>query len=174
MKILTKKTLALFVATALILGAPAVYAYADRGSCETSERGGWHEGKDKDGPGDKGKHFEKMMDEVGLTDAQKEELKVYKEGQKAEMKELKEAMKTNRTALREELKKYASDQGQINKIVAEQKKLQGQMVDQRVASFQNMKKIMTPEQYNKLTELKEAKKQEWQEKKGKKGKKGKR
>ena len=168
MKTIFRKTLALFVAAILLVGTPVLYAYAEYGC---GEAGTWENGKDERGyRGSRGKHYEKMMDEVGLTDAQKEELKAYKETQKTEMKELNEALKANRTALREELKKYDSDQGRVNKIVAEQKKLQGQMIDQRVASFQNMKKIMTPEQYNKLTELKETKKQEWREKKGEKGK----
>jgi Spy/CpxP family protein refolding chaperone len=73
------------------------------------------------------------------------------------MKELREAMNEQRKELRNELEKEDYSKGNIDATVARMKGLQGQMISQRVDHFLQMKDVLTPEQFKKMTEMKERK-----------------
>ena len=107
-----------------------------------------------------------------LIRKQQKQFKTFREADKAKLKELKEAMKENRHALRDELKTYDTDTSAINSTVAKMKTLQSEMIDLRVASFLQMKKILTPEQYEKLQEMKGQRKSKRSGRHGRKNRKG--
>ncbi|MBF0504317.1 MAG: Spy/CpxP family protein refolding chaperone [Candidatus Omnitrophica bacterium] len=139
-------------------------AYADQGnggnltggqsgasvSSEASQdHHGWQHGKGhgcKDHKG--GKFFN------NLTDAQKKQLKENFKKQKEAMKAVFEQMKTNKEALNQELAKPDSDMNKISQIQTQIKTLQAQMVDDRLNSILEVKKILTSEQFAKFLEFK--------------------
>ena len=111
------------------------------------------------GGGKKGEHFQSLIDKLDVTDEQKETLTVQREEHWKKMKELREAMNENRQALREELLKDDYSKAAVKKTVSEMKDVQGEMIEQRVDHFLQMKEVLTPEQYRKFTELAEKKHQ---------------
>ena len=104
------KQFTIYTAIALMLTASSAYAM----------QGGECEGKG----GDREKKFQKVVDQLNLTDEQREELKTQHQEKKAAMKELREELNTNRKALHEELKKYDSDR---NTIKSTTKKINGKV-----------------------------------------------
>ncbi len=109
--------------------------------------------------GKKGAHFQDLMDKLDLTEEQRETLKARREENLEKMKELREAMNENRQALREELLKDDYSKTAVKKTVREMKDIQGDMIEQRVDHFLQMKEVLTSEQYRKFTELAERKRQ---------------
>lgn len=103
--------------------------------------------------------------ELGLTDKQQQQMQALREETRGKMKELQEAVRENRNALHEELQKTDLDTGEINKITSNLKGLQGEKIDYMVDNVIQMKKILTPEQYEKLSQLKDARKERRQQKK---------
>jgi Spy/CpxP family protein refolding chaperone len=115
--------------------------------------------EDAYGGGKKGAHFQDLMDKLDLTEEQRETLTAQREENWKKMKELREAMNENRQALREELLKDDYSKAAVKKTVSEMKDVQGEMIEQRVDHFLQMKEVLTPEQYRKFTELAEKKHQ---------------
>jgi Spy/CpxP family protein refolding chaperone len=109
------------------------------------------------GGGKKGGHFQSLIDKLDITDEQKETLMEQREEHWKKMKDLREAMNENRQDLREELLKDDYSKTAVKRTVREMKGIQGDMIEQRVDHFLQMKEVLTPEQYRKFTELAEKK-----------------
>ena len=99
-----------------------------------------------------------FMKELDLTDEQQQQMQELRKETKERMKELREAMKENRNALHNELQKTDVNTRTINKITSEIKDLQGQKIDYMVDNVIQMKEILTPEQFEKLSEMREKRK----------------
>ena len=155
MKTSIKKMIALATVAILITATPVVFAQP---SCEGGGPGGEIKGPHK------GRMFEGLSEKLGLTPEQETQLKEHKQKTREEMDALKKELFAKGKQLHEELGKPDSDKTRIDGIVAEMKALESKQIDQRVNNFLEMKKILTPEQFEKFMALKEEGKQRWQEK----------
>jgi len=129
---------------------------------EMSEEDGGHYGAKKEGK------MDKIMQELGLTDEQKEKLKEMKDAQRESGKEIRAQQREKREEMRKELEKTEPDLTKINKLIDEMAELDKQKTKNRVQGILDMKKVLTPEQYKALNEkfhekMKE-KKKFWQRK----------
>lgn len=113
--------------------------------------------------------MDKLSEELNLTPEQRQQMKEHHQASREEMRSLREKMKENRKALAEELKKENPDRRNINRIASQMKEVQGEIIDQRIDNFLEMKKILTPEQYQKLSEIREKKRKEHKGKGRRKG-----
>ena len=95
---------------------------------------------------------EKFIKELGLTPEQEEQIKALRSGQKEKRGELWVKIQAKRLELKEELEKPTTDRARIDSIVTELKALMAEKLDQRVEGILSMKKILTPEQYEKFKE----------------------
>jgi Spy/CpxP family protein refolding chaperone len=93
---------------------------------------------------------EKLVKELGLTDEQKEKMDRFREEKKEEKKELHQALRGKQKELREELQLYDSNMGKVKSLASEIKRLQGKLIDLRVESIENVKSVLTEEQYKKF------------------------
>jgi Spy/CpxP family protein refolding chaperone len=88
--------------------------------------------------------------ELGLTEEQKELLKEQRYQAKYKRIETFNKIRLKELELRHELEKKEINEKTVRTIVDELKKLQGNMIEQRVDAVLSMKKILTPEQFEKL------------------------
>lgn len=100
---------------------------------------------------------EELARELGLTQQQKESMEAQKEAARAQRRELYTRMRASRRALADELRKPGPDRAAIDRIAADIKDVQSRITDQRIESFLAVKEILTPEQFEKMTELRENK-----------------
>lgn len=150
------KKLAIYAALAIMVASTSL-AYAEPMRPE-------HEGK-KYNKGNRGEQFQGVMDQLDLTQEQKDQLKAHREAQKEKTKDLREELNANRKALHEELKKYDSDKRVVDSTVAKINDIQGKLTAEGANNFMGMKKILTPEQYQKMSDLKDSKRQNKEENK---------
>lgn len=153
-----KKLITSLVSTGLILAvafAAPVYAFEEEGRAPgmQEERG---EGREEErgerrGKG-KGEQMGKIMDEIGLAEEQKAEIKEMHKARKAEGKEIQTKMKEARTQLKAELDKETPDTAAIKNLTTEITALYGQKVESRVEGVLEMKTVLTSEQYAALQE----------------------
>ncbi|MBU3912094.1 MAG: Spy/CpxP family protein refolding chaperone [Candidatus Omnitrophica bacterium] len=94
--------------------------------------------------------MDKLVDELGLSPEQEEQLKSLKSSQREAKKELKEKMRSKRAELREELEKVDIDRAKVDSLVAEIKGLMGQELERMVEGVLLMKETLAPEQYEKF------------------------
>ncbi|MBF0253244.1 MAG: Spy/CpxP family protein refolding chaperone [Candidatus Omnitrophica bacterium] len=156
------KNLSVLVALGLILTVSLPNSAYSFGSCgseggcgigDSEGKGKW-EGKKCDS--EKGEKMEKMMDELGLTDDQKTQLKSMREGNKEVHKALKEKMKANQEAIREELGKDVTDKAKIDSLINESAELYKQKMQGRIDNVLGMKSVLTAEQNAAMKEKMEA------------------
>ena len=95
---------------------------------------------------------EKILDELGLTDEQKEEMTRLRKANGKKKKETRAALKEKKKELRKELERYDSDTRKVSGLAADIKELQGALIDTRVSSIIDTKSILTKEQFEKFTE----------------------
>lgn len=118
-------------------------------------------------PGKKGgKVMEKMTSDLGLTQEQQDQMKALREGGKEKAGSLGEKSKEVNQAMRDELNKPDTDTSKVKGYVDELTSLYRQKLEQRVDGVLGMKKVLTPEQFNKLNEKMKQKKEAWKEKRG--------
>lgn len=126
------------LAVALVLSSPAAYAYSSGGkegkACTDSQE----------------TRHDKLFKDLNLTADQKKMLDENKAKHREDIKKLFEEMKTDRAAIRQELQKPELDMGKINQINDEMKKVQAQMLDNKLQSVLEVRKILTPEQFQKF------------------------
>ena len=96
---------------------------------------------------------------LGLTDEQQEQLKEQRYQAKYKKMETRNKIRLEELKLQHELDKKDVDEKALREIVDELKKLQGDMIEQRVDSVLQIKQILTPEQFEKLQTLGKSKKQ---------------
>ncbi|MBF0494065.1 MAG: Spy/CpxP family protein refolding chaperone [Candidatus Omnitrophica bacterium] len=114
---------------------------AENKKCCGKEGGMWC-GKDK--------KMDKIMDEIGVTDEQKKQLKEMRETQKETGKEIFKSIREKRDAIREELNKPETDENKINALIEEETALSKAKAQHMVQGVLAMKKILTPEQFQLL------------------------
>jgi Spy/CpxP family protein refolding chaperone len=97
--------------------------------------------------------FEERCAELNLTAEQIGQLKAQREANKEAMRELRRALKRKQRQLKAELARQNPDSGRVEAITAEQKRLEAQLIDQRVKNILQIKATLTPEQFTKLSAL---------------------
>ncbi|MCX6356885.1 MAG: Spy/CpxP family protein refolding chaperone [Candidatus Aureabacteria bacterium] len=135
-------TLAVPAAGALLLSAAAVFAQTP---CPAGADGGWH----------KGKGCGKQLEQLNLTPEQKQKLDAQRKEKKSAMKGLEESLKAKRGELREEMDKEKTDKAKIESIGADLKRIEAQRIDQEISGILQMKEILTPEQFKKMSAMRE-------------------
>jgi Spy/CpxP family protein refolding chaperone len=131
----------------LVLGISTVIFSGDLAMAEDGEH--WEEkgwGRDKEG------RLEELMDELGLTDEQKTRMKEQKKDNKTSYKLIREERQQKKDAIKAELDKDVLDQENINVLIEELADLEKQKMHSRVKKIIEMKKILTPEQYQLMKE----------------------
>lgn len=104
------------------------------------------EGANKDHKG----RMEALVKELNLTADQQRQLEESRTAYRQQAGELRGKIKEKRGALKTALSKPGVTKEGVEPIVAEIKTLQAQMVDQRVDGILSVKKILTPEQFEKM------------------------
>ncbi|MEA3489379.1 MAG: Spy/CpxP family protein refolding chaperone [Candidatus Omnitrophota bacterium] len=102
--------------------------------------------------------FDKISERLDLSPKQREQLKELRRENREMMKALMEELRDTRHDLSEELQETYSSRKKIKRVVSDMKKLQAKQIDQRVDNFLDMKKILTPDQFEEFMELKEERK----------------
>ncbi len=135
-----KKINMLLVVCVLALCSPAIYAYPnDTGHARGKEFKEKVEAKRQE-----------LYKDLNLTDQQKRALEENKNKRREQTKALFNEMKEKRQLLSQELQKDELNMEKINQANNELKNLQAQMLDNRLASILEVRKILTPEQFKKF------------------------
>ena len=149
---LSKTKIAGFITVLMFISMPLVWA---------DGAGHWEGGEDSfkgEHEGHHGDMFHLMSKVLNLTEDQQKQLKDVKQKQMETMKSVFEQMKSNREAFDAEILKASSDMTKINDLQAQIKTIQSQIVDNRLNSILEIKKILTPEQFAGYIALKKEKK----------------
>jgi Spy/CpxP family protein refolding chaperone len=137
----------ILMSAVLVLSAPVVYA-------DNGNGGNFGDGHgDKQGSYMKGKFCHKL----NLTDDQQKQLKDIWQKQRETMKATFKQIKANREALTNELLQTTPDVNKINDLKSKIKALGAQMLDSRINSDLEVKKILTAQQFAKYLEIQKAK-----------------
>ena len=103
--------------------------------------------------------FEKKIQEIygqlNLSSEQKKQLDENKQKHRDNMKSSFEKMHSLRQEMRQELTKSELDMNKINGLQSQMKSLQSEMIDRRLESILDVRKILTPEQFAKFNALME-------------------
>jgi Spy/CpxP family protein refolding chaperone len=135
-----------------LAGSPSVFAEKDFGKGFDKE--GWEE------------EVNKMQDELGLSQQQRDALKSHKVRHRQGMSGLREELKQKQQELREEMQKSDFDAGRVRMINDEIKRLHNEMSDERIEGVVEVRKILTPEQFSRFQRLKESRRDEFRKKHG--------
>ena len=150
------KIIALLIIAALALSAPALYADVVAGNSNQREK--WSKGKMES-------KTQELYKDLNLTEEQKKMLDDNKSKHREQMKALFNDMDIHRTAIRQELQKETLDMGKITQLNNEMKKLQEQMLDQKLAGTLEVRKILSPDQFKKFMAKIEEHREHWNHKK---------
>jgi len=96
--------------------------------------------------------FAKISAELGLSAEQRQAMASQHSQERKLAQELRQKTKAVRLQITEELNKEKTDTAKVNALVAELKALTGQRIDQQIQGIMELKKILTPEQFNALNE----------------------
>ena len=91
-----------------------------------------------------------ISEQLNLTDEQKEQIRDKRYQEKRSRMQLGNAIQVKELDLRHELEKATPSKEVIDGIVAELKELYGARLEQRVSAVLGLRKILTPEQYEKF------------------------
>ncbi len=134
------KAVVFLIIVMLALSSPVVYAVHNDAACqqEKSVKGKMEAGR------------QELYKDLNLTDEQKKLLEANKAKHREEMKALAGQMKEKKAEVRQELQKDQLDMAKITQLNNELKALQAQMLDHRLESTLEVRKILTPEQFKKF------------------------
>jgi Spy/CpxP family protein refolding chaperone len=143
MGITKARIIGVLMTAVLALSVPVVYADNGNG------------GNFRDGHWGKQCHYMKgkSCHKLNLTDDQKKQLKDIWQKQREAMKATFEQIKANREALTNELLQTTPDVNKINDLKSKMEALGAQMLDNRINSDLEVKKILTAEQFAKYLEF---------------------
>jgi len=110
----------------------------------------------------KGHFFERMADELGLTEGQKAQLEANREASREARKARRQQMRDLHGKLREAVDSGV-DQATLDTLGAELGKLQVTRMQEMQRARQQFEAILTDEQKAKLEQLKAGRKERWQE-----------
>ncbi len=96
-----------------------------------------------------------IINELSLTPEQRELLKEQRYQERYKMINTRNKIRLKELELRHELEKKEINREAVDKILAELKKLQSNILEQRVEAILKMKEILTPEQFEKLQSISE-------------------
>ena len=133
------------VVVGILIGAPYLYAESPDGYGKV-DREEW-----------KAKWEEKIADihkQLGVTPEQEAQLKANREKHRAEAEALRAQIQDKRGQMRAELQRGEFDEGKVRGLHQELKSLKSQKDDLRLEGIFEVRKILTPEQFNKFMELK--------------------
>ena len=142
--------LALTAMAGLVLAAPGRGGNRQRGGYEFGAEGPGRFGMGMERPG--GQAILHILGKLDLTDEQKESVKKITEEAKEKNKTAAEAVIEARKALREAVEK--GDEEAVRKAATELGKALGDQAVLKVQTMASIKKVLTPEQLQKLEELK--------------------
>ncbi|HMO81513.1 MAG TPA: Spy/CpxP family protein refolding chaperone [Pyrinomonadaceae bacterium] len=164
-----KKIVAIMMAVVLVaMGAIFVIGQTSEGP----KREGWGGKKGMKRGGKMHRGGGMMFRGLDLTDAQKEQIKAFREASKPALQPLMEAMKINRQNLREARANNA-DEATVNALLAERRQFSVQMRAFRQSMHQQTLAILTDEQKAKLQEMKQKRTERFQNRgQGRRGGKG--
>lgn len=92
------------------------------------------------------------MDQLQLTPQQQEILMKRRQEQRTSRQELYRQMREKRAALQEEIGKPQSDAARINDLTQDISTMQARQLDEKVEELMELKRILTPQQYQKFQE----------------------
>ena len=104
----------------------------------------------------KEERFEALAKELNLTEEQQAQLKQQRSEQEEIVKELRDKFRQEIKNLREELEKPDTDQERLEKIATKIKILGSDLLDQRIEGILAIKEILTPQQFEQLSEKRRA------------------
>lgn len=110
------------------------------------------------------KMMEKMTADLGLSQAQQDQMKALREAGEEKSKALKDKIRGIREAMRTEINKLDTDMAKVNAYVEQLSVLYKEKMNQRIEGILGMKKVLTPEQFGELNAKMEEKRKEWQTK----------
>ncbi len=105
----------------------------------------------------KGKYRQQMIQELNLTEQQQKDMKALKESKPADRKTKREEAKKIREELDQLLRAESVDKNAVDKKIAEISNMTTEKMNARVDHLLEVKKILTPEQFNKFLDLKKEK-----------------
>ena len=96
---------------------------------------------------------EGVIDSLGLTTEQRDELKENRIAHREKAKAIFESLKKETAKLKEELKNPEASSASVAPMATKIKSLQGQLVDLRIEGILTVKEILTPEQFAKFQQM---------------------
>lgn len=121
--------------------------------------------------GRRGKIMKEVMREIGLTEEQEKTMKILREQGKGKRKKLRKDMRAKKIAIKMELNKKDSDKAELNRLADELAQTHKKLIDHRINRVLEMKKVLSPEQFELLTRKMEIKREVRKELRKAKGKK---
>jgi len=143
----------------LVLVSMFMVAVATSGMVAKAEAFGFDRDKTEGMHEKRGEKMDDLMREIGLTREQQERIKALKEEYREKGEDLREQLKTKRIGLRDELNKPQSDKAVLRKLVDETADLYRKRTEFRVEGVLEMKKVLTPGQFELLNEKMEIRKE---------------
>ena len=98
-------------------------------------------------------HFKKMFGQLNLSDKQKQAMEANKAAHRGRRKQNFEKMKALREEFNAELMKPKLNMGKINALQKQVKAFQAQLIDDRLSSILEVRKILTLDQFTKFISL---------------------
>jgi Spy/CpxP family protein refolding chaperone len=111
-------------------------------------------GKHEDGAHWK-EHKQHLMQELGLTDDQQQQLKDHRARHRKDHQALKEQIRAKREEIRMLLEKEDFDKDQVYQLHNQLKALKLRAEDHRLEGILEVRGILTPEQYRRFGEMKD-------------------
>lgn len=106
------------------------------------------------------RYKQRMMDnlvkELGLSSEQQEKIRKQRIEQMEQRKKLRGRLRSKKLELKQELDKKDVDKKKVYALVAEIESLMGDQLEQRVEKILSMKRILTPEQFEKFQQKTES------------------
>lgn len=99
-----------------------------------------------------GEMKEEFYKDLNATPEQRDQLKAHRQENTDKMKAVREQMKAKHAELRAEIGKPTVDMTKVESIKSALKDLNARMIDRKVESILSLKKILTPEQFQKMSD----------------------
>ncbi|MBF0217562.1 MAG: periplasmic heavy metal sensor [Candidatus Omnitrophica bacterium] len=140
----------------LLLTGFALRGYAAASGNEKGDKEGFREQHEK--------MTDEMTKDLGLSDEQVRKIKDLRKANMEKNKDIRAKMTAKKEDMAAELNKTESDQAKIDEIVGDITELYRQKTRERVEDVQEMKKVLTPEQFGLLNKRMKEKREEFRKK----------
>lgn len=129
-------------------------------------------GKRGPGPGKMVRMLEKNADDLGIEQAQLDQIKGLLEANKAQAESLRADVKAARTALKEAMQADSPDKQAVLALQADVGAAKQAAAQHRLAVMLDVKALLTPAQQDAIQQMRQERRAKWKGKRGKRGKKG--